>query len=261
MKDTMIKAAVSSGEILMDYFGKLSKMEVKENQGSIVTEGDFASEKNIIKIIQTEYPDHNIVTEESGFINNNSEYTWIIDPVDGTSNYFASLPWFGILIGFLKGRDIVMGAAYLPFYKDLYFAETGKGAFKNDINIHISAEKELKNILIAYSADYTDDPRKLDEELSNIGKLIKNTRNIRATNCLIDHVYTAEGRLGGTINKTMKIWDIAVPYILIKEAGGVVTDLHGNCHDFKLSNENYLRNYDMIGANKFLHPKLVELLK
>ena len=131
MKNLLISALKASGDTLLEYFDKPLEIKQKESQSSIVTEADLESEKIIIGLIRNVYPAHNIISEEAGFINNNSEYTWIIDPLDGTSNFASGIPWFGVLITLFERNTPVMAGAYLPVQNILYFAEAGKGAYRN----------------------------------------------------------------------------------------------------------------------------------
>jgi len=126
MEDILILALRDAGSLLMGYFDKPVTAIQKESQSSIVTDADLASEKLIVSIITSEYPSHNILSEECGFIDNKSEYTWIIDPLDGTSNFASGIPWFGVLITLFNGNQPEMAGAYLPISEDLYFAERVK---------------------------------------------------------------------------------------------------------------------------------------
>jgi myo-inositol-1(or 4)-monophosphatase len=198
--------------------------------------------------------------EETGFQNRNSEFTWVIDPLDGTSNFGAGLPWFGVIICVLKNSIPVVAGCFLPVQNEIYFAEKGKGASRNGERITVSTEKELKNILAAYSLDFSDEPGKTERETKVIGNLVQNIRNLRGTNCLIDFCYTADGKLGACINQTTKIWDIAGPGLIIEEAGGKVTDIQGNPFSFSLTENNYNRNFTIACANKTIHPELIKIL-
>jgi myo-inositol-1(or 4)-monophosphatase len=198
--------------------------------------------------------------EETGFQNKNSEFTWVIDPLDGTSNFAAGLPWFGVIICVLKYSIPIMSGCFLPIQNEIYFAEKGKGSTRNGEKIVVSPETELKNILAAYSLDYSDEPGKTEGESKAIQQLVQNIRNLRSTNCLIDFCYTADGKMGACINQTTKIWDIAGPGLIIEEAGGMVTDILGNPFDFSLKENNYNRNFTFLGSNKILHSKLLEII-
>lgn len=261
MEPTIKKALREAGKILIANFGKIQNYDVKENQNSIVTQADIDSEIVIVKIIENKFPDHNIIAEETGYKYKNSDYTWIIDPLDGTSNFFAGIPWFGILICVLKENKPVVAGVYLPFYDLLYFAEKGKGATRNGEKISVSKEKELKNILMSYSLDYSEDSTKTEKESKIMKNVVQNIRNLRATNSVVDYCYTADGRLGGCINQTTKIWDIAAPYLIIKEAEGIVTDIDGNDIHFKVNESDYQKNFTIVCSNKILHPKIMKLAK
>lgn len=260
MEKTIRKAFQEAGKILMNNFGKISDYEVKESQSSIVTKADVESEKRIIEIILENFPGHNTLGEETGFQNRNSDFTWIIDPLDGTSNFAAGLPWFGVIICVLKNSIPVMSGCFMPVQNEIYFAEKGKGATCNRKKITVSTETNLKNILAAYSLDFSDEAGKTERETKVIGNLVKNIRNLRGTNCLIDFCYTADGKLGACINQTTKIWDIAGPGLIIEEAGGMVTDISGNQFDFSLNETNYNRNFTIVCSNKMLHNELIKLM-
>lgn len=260
MKNTVYKVLQEAGHILINHFGQISTYEVKESQSSIVTKADLEAEKKIIEIISETFPKHNTIGEETGFRNNNSKYTWIIDPLDGTSNFAAGIPWFGIIICVLKDFVPLMAACYLPQQQQVYFAEKGKGATLNNKKIVVSKETELKNILATYSLDFSSEPGKTERETKIISQLVQNIRNLRSTNCLIDFCYTADGKLGASINQSTKIWDIAGPSLIIEEAGGKVSDVNGNPFDFSIDENNYARNFTIAASNKKLHGELIRII-
>ena len=260
MEDTIKQSLKVAGKTLLDYFGKINKIVIKENQSNIVTKADIESEKAIVKIIQSKFPDHNIIAEETGFLDKGSEYTWVVDPLDGTSNFAAGIPWFGVLIAVLKNSKPIMAGIFLPLYKDLYFAKKGKGAYKNNNKIKVSDEKNLKNVLFAYSLDYSEDLSKTEKESQIIKLLVNQVRNLRSTNAVVEWAYTADGRLGGSINQTTKIWDVAATSLIIKEAGGIVTDFNGEELNFKVGKEDYKKSFSFLASNKHLHPKLMKII-
>jgi myo-inositol-1(or 4)-monophosphatase len=260
MENTVYKALWEASDILTSYFGKISTYKVKESQSSIVTKADLEAEKKIIEIIAEHFPEHNTLGEETGFKNNHSAYTWVIDPLDGTSNFAAGIPWFGIIICVLKDSCPVLAGCHLPHQLKIYFAEKGKGATLNDKKIEVSRETDLKNILAAYSLDYSDEPGKTEQESIIMSRLVQNIRNLRSTNCVIDFCYTADGKLGACINQTTKIWDIAGPALIIEEAGGKVTDIQGNPLDFSTDENNFDRNFTIAASNQILHPKVIQII-
>lgn len=258
MESTIKEALYAASEILMNSFGKIKNIQLKQDQSNVVTQADLDSEKAIVDIIEKAYPDHNIIGEETGFRNKNSEYTWIVDPLDGTSNFASHIPWFGVLIGVLKGEEAIAGGMYLPCFDEYYFAEKGKGAFRNGIKIQVNQEQELKRTLFSYCLDYSEEPGKTDFETRVIGNLVRNIRNLRCTNCVVDFGYVADGRLGGCATQSTKIWDIVAPSIVITEAGGRVTDFNGKPHRFLVTEENYLDNYTIVSASPVLHAQVMD---
>lgn len=257
MKDTLISGLKLSGNTLLRYFSKPLETKQKESKSSIVTEADLASDLIITGLIKEKFPRHNLISEESGFVNNNSEYTWIIDPLDGTSNFASGIPWFGVLISLLKNNQPLMGGAYLPTSDTIYFAEKDKGAFKNNKPLTIPGNIELRNSLIAFSVDYTDDEAFLNQGIEIYKYLVRNSRNIRSTNSLIDFIYVAEGRFGGCINLYTKVWDIAALGLIISEAGGVMNDIYGNKIRYLIDDKIVEKNFPVVSGSK----EIVESLK
>jgi len=260
LERTIEKALRASGKILIDSFGKIKKVNTKQDQSNVVTQADLDSEKAIVEIIQKAFPDHNIIAEETGFRNKNSAYTWIVDPLDGSSNFASKIPWFGIIISVLKNFKPVMAGVYLPCENLMYFAEKNKGAFRNGKKISITKEQDLKNVLFSYCLDYSKDFTKTEQEANIIKHLVQGVRNLRATNSVVDFCYTADGRLGGCINQTTKIWDIAAPYLLIREAGGIVTDIDGKDIDFTVTEKDYQKNFTIVGSNKVLYKRIMDIV-
>ena len=261
MKTVLMQALEQAGASLLQNFNKTLVITVKENQSSIVTNADIESEKTIIGIIQKACPGHNIISEEYGFIQNGSDTTWVIDPLHGTSNFAAGIPWFGILIAVLQHGEPVLAGACLPVQQELYFAEKGAGSFKNGERIHATANSDLREMLVAFSTDYTGDMEYLDKGLKILNRLIPASRNIRATNSLIDFLYVAEGKLGACINMYTRLWDIAAPSLLIKEAGGFMTDLAGKDLHYKLGKSEYNVNYSVATASCSLKKGLMEIIR
>ncbi|MFN8258355.1 MAG: inositol monophosphatase [Bacteroidales bacterium] len=251
MKNTLLEALKQAASIQISCFGKPQNEKAKESISSVVTEVDLKSENKIIEIIRSDYPMHNILSEECGFIDNKSEYTWIIDPIDGTSNYAAGIPWFGILIAILHNGNPIIAGACLPFYNQYYFAEKGKGAFLNNEPFKI-IDKKLSESLFAFSTDYSDEPGKVEKASEIFSFLIQHSRNIRCTNSLVDFLYVAEGKYGGCINMFTKIWDIAAPWLIVTEAGGNFKNIDLSNIIFELRPEGLFKNYPVISANNLV---------
>lgn len=257
-RETLHSALTKGGNVLMSHLGKTSEATVKESISSVVTEADLASEKVILNILLDTPEPNNVITEESGYIDNRSAYTWVVDPLDGTSNFAAGLPWFGVIIALFRGNRPILGGMYLPVDQQLYLCEEAAGATLNGISIHTTASAKLAGHLVAYSFDFSDTPGKTESEMEILKSLSKKVRNIRSTNSLVDFCYTADGRLGAAINQTTKIWDIAVPWLMISEAGGRVTDIQGKEIEFDLSAGAFDRNYTILASGSGLHSPLMK---
>lgn len=249
MDDVLITALKESGSLLLNYFNKPVKTRIKESQSSIVTEADIKSENKIISVIRKKYPKHNIISEEKGFIDNKSEYTWIIDPLDGTSNYASGIPWFGVLITLFKGNIPFLAGAYLPFQDLLYLAEKGKGSFRNRSPMPLIKEKEFRDSLFSFCMDYTENQVELQKSFDIYKFIINNSCNIRSTNSLIDFIYVAEGKFGGVVNLFTRVWDISGLGLLITETGGIVKNLSGGEIEFKISEELKNKNFPVLAGS------------
>ena len=246
MKDILIGSLKLGGTTLLEYFDKPLREMQKESQSSIVTEADLKSDSVISEFLSSRFPEHNILSEESGFRNNNSKFTWVIDPLDGTSNFAAGIPWFGVLVTLFQNNVPVMAGAYLPVFDTIYFAEKDKGAFRNDMKLDKTRNTSIKNSLIAFSVDFSEDEEFLDRGLSFYKFIIKHSRNIRSTNSLVDFIYVAEGKFGGCINLFTRIWDISGLGLLISETGGIMKDISGEEIQYEIDNHAMNRNYPVI---------------
>ncbi len=161
---------------------------------------------------------HNIISEESGFLNNSSDYTWVIDPLDGTSNFASGLPWFGVLISIFHHNVPVMGGAYLPVGDILYLAEKDRGAERNGKSFRIISDPELVDSLVTFSVDYTSDEIFLDRCIAIYRSVVKSARNIRCTNSLVDFLFVAEGKFGVALTSLQKSGEISALGLIISEA-------------------------------------------
>jgi myo-inositol-1(or 4)-monophosphatase len=248
MKNTLINALNFAGQIQREKFRKSLTVSIKESASSILTEVDLACEKVIFDTIRNSFPGHNLLGEESGLINNHSNYTWVVDPLDGTSNFAAGLPWFGILIAVFDKSVPVMAGSLIPLENSMCYAALSEGTWISGERIHITDQK-LTSSLIAFSMDYTDDEPLLANGMTIYRHLLKNARNVRSTNSLLDFQFVVEGKLGGCINLFTKIWDIAASYLFLKEAGGMLVGLDGKEVEFDLNESGTIRTYPVAAGS------------
>ena len=228
LKNTLLKAALGAGELMKARFNTGFRIDNKEGMNNLVTEVDHASEKLIVDIIQKEFPDHFILSEEVGEIKMDSAYKWIIDPIDGTVNYANGIPICCVSIGVEHEGKMIMGAVFNPFMQEFYFAEKGAGAFLNDQPIRVS-EKEhvIESCLVTgFPYTYLDSP---NGPLEVFGRLIKKGIPVRRLgSAAIDLCWVAAGRFDGFYEHKLNAWDSAAGFLLVEEAGGKVTDFEGN---------------------------------
>lgn len=251
-----------ASQIANEKFGKVTGITKGDDNNQVLTEADLAIGKLIVDRIQKEYPNYNIIDEEAGVIDNGSEFTWVVDPIEATSNFAVGAPQYGIMIGLLKKDIPIAGGIITPAYKKLYLAEKGKGATCNGKPIHVTDEKNLSNVLIAFSADgHPEDPARTRRDYAYLAEIALIARNTRNNNCeAVDTMYVAEGRYGGRINLASKIWDNVAPQIIIEEAGGLYTDFFGRPIDYTNPLTKVKENFTFCAASPELHKQLQEII-
>ena len=259
MKQTLIEVIKIAGKELLEAFGSQIESAQKESISSIVTKIDIKTDTLITGMLTDQFPSHNILSEEGGFYDEGSKYTWVIDPLDGTSNFASAIPWFGVLITLFDGTEAVLAGAYLPFSESLYIAEKGQGVTKNGSLFVLDQNKTLKNSLVAFAVDYTNNISELNNSLAIYRRLIQQARNVRATNSLIDFLFTAEGKFGACINLYTRIWDISGLSLILSEAGGEMRFADGSDLEFSLNKKDAAdKNYPVIAGGKSIIGEIME---
>ena len=258
--ETLLECAESAGRLLLRHFGKVRGIRVKESHGSIVTEADLAADRHLREMLERRHPGHNRLTEEHGFENLGSPFTWVVDPLDGTSNFAAGIPWFGVMLALLDQGQPVAGVMHLPVENLTYLARRGQGATRNGQPVRVSAERDLASVLCGYGMDPTPDFASNRRQALALAHLVRHARNVRATNSLVDFAFTIDGRLGACVNFNTRIWDIAAPLVILEEAGGCLTDHTGAALRLSLDSDACQRSYAVAGGNPLLHARVVELL-
>lgn len=251
---TAIEAALKAGEILKSGFKSKFKIDKKEGKHNLVTEYDLLSETTIISYIKKRFSDHSILCEEEGLLDTDSEYQWIIDPLDGTVNFAHSIPMFAVNIAVKKNTEILSAVTYHPLINELFIAEKGKGAYLNNKKIRVTNNKNVDDAILATGFPYnlTDNPNKCIERFTNILKLGLPIRRIGAA--AIDLAYVADGRFDVFWETGLGPWDVAAGILLIEEAGGMVTNYDGSkITELKAKNA-------IIASNKHLHEDFLKYL-
>lgn len=259
VRDAVLDAMGAASANFAEGFGRAQRAERKESQSSVVTETDMRSEAAILAALRARFPDHSFLAEESGFTPGAGRWTWIIDPLDGTSNFTAGIPWFAVMLALVEAGQPVAAAISLPAMGEQYYTEHGAGAYLNGTRIHVSREPDLANMLVAYGLDWNEDAEQTREEVLTMGRLVAAARNVRAANCVMEDCFVATGRLGAAVNRSMKLWDLAPAALIVKEAGGVFTDLEGRPHDFNVTDDRARQTYTRIAATPAVHAQVVRI--
>ena len=250
-----------ASETANEMFGKVTSTIKDGDSNQVLTEADLAIGKFIIANIKKTYPDYNIIDEEAGVIDNKSSFTWVVDPIDGTSNFASGVPMYGIMIGLLHEAKPIAGGIVLPYFKELCIAEKGKGAYSNGEKIQVTKEENLVNVLVGYCIDgHQENPSVTYEEAKLLGEIILNIRNLRTSNSSFDAVMIAKGSYGGLLNRTSKIWDNVAQQIIIEEAGGIYSDFFGKSVDYINPLSKVDTNFTYCTASPVLHKKLQEII-
>lgn len=251
MKVIAIQAAEAGGEVLLQHFGRLTQVEEK-HLGGLVTEADKDSEKTIVEAIRSTFPKHDILAEENVYAPENSPYKWIIDPLDGTTNFAHSFPWFAISIALEVEGELTLGVVYNPVLREVFFAEKGQGAFLNDQPIRVSKTESLDQSLLGTGFPYD---RKISQ-VNNYDHFINFQQAAQACRrpgaAALDLASVAAGRFDGYWEMKLKPWDVAAGKLLVEEAGGTVTDFKGNQCDIYGS--------ETLASNGQIHDAMLDLL-
>jgi myo-inositol-1(or 4)-monophosphatase len=250
MLNKIIEIAREAGEIIREGFGKTLDIEFKTNESNLVTQIDKASEKRIIEYVKKEFPTHGILAEESGESKNSSEYLWVIDPLDGTTNFAHGFPIFSVSIGVQKKGTTICGVVYDVMRDVVYSAETGGGAYSESRNINVSQNDRLQRSLLVTGFPYNiaENPEKAFERFIALTKASRGMR--RLGSAAIDFCYVANGVFDGFWEVYLHPWDICAGKLIVEEAGGLVTGFGGEGIDI------YAKK--ILATNKQIHNQMVE---
>ncbi len=227
LKHALLKATEAGAAELTRFFNGKFKISHKEGINNLVTEADHAAEKAIFEVIRKDFPNHYILSEETGEIIQESSYKWIIDPIDGTVNFAHGIPICCVSIGIEYNGQMLMGAVYNPLMNELFFAQSGFGATLNDTIIHVSDKTAVIESCLVTGFPYTyldmpNGPIQVFEKLIRKGVPVR-----RLGSAAIDLCWVAAGRFDGFYEHKLAAWDSAAGFLIVEEAGGKVTDFEG----------------------------------
>ncbi len=248
------EAALEAGKIIEGYFGKNLKKRIKKNdESNFATTADLEAEKLILGIIKDNFFDHNFIAEESGVKNNNSDYTWVIDPLDGTTAFTVGWPTFSVSIGLLKNNKPFLGVIYQVMTKDLYWAQQGKGAFLNGKKINVSTTEQLKDAAIGVDfAHRSSRAAKVKKYVIPLSEKVAYPFSM-CSDALV-FAMVGGGKLDGFANED-NIWDCIAGVLIIIEAGGKVTDTKGGAIDWTK------KRMEIVVSNGLIHEQILSALR
>ena len=251
----MVKACRKAAKTIIRDFGEIENLQVSiKGPGDFVTASDKKVEKILIDELQKARPNYSILSEEIGKINNDESFKWIIDPIDGTANFLHGIPHFAISIGLEHDEEIICGIIYDPIKDEMFVAEKGNGSYLNNQRIRVSSRSKLENCII-----FTGGPKResknrdlaIEEYNKFSSKVLIPIRKMGSA--ALDMAYVAAGRCDGFWQRNLNYWDIAAGIIIVKEAGGFVTDFKGN--------ELYIENKTILVTNSRIDEEMIEILK
>jgi myo-inositol-1(or 4)-monophosphatase len=251
MLNIAIRAARTAGDHIVRSMNKLSDLRIElKGPNDFVSEVDRKAEQKVIETLLSSYPEHSILAEESGEIKGSEDYLWIIDPLDGTTNYLHGFPHFAVSIACQHKGRLEHAVIYDPIKQEIFAASRGEGAILNNKRIRVSRVKTTRGALLGTGIQFKHQDQ-FDEFLRIFSDFFSNSADIRrAGSAALDLAYVAAGRLDGFWESGLNAWDIAAGALIVREAGGITTDYEGN--------ENYLELGQVVSGN----PKIMsEMLR
>lgn len=253
VRDILFKATKAAGAVIEQYFQGAFKIENKSTVNDLVTEVDKHAEKVIIDIIKLYYPTHSVISEEAGELMQNSDYEWIIDPIDGTVNFAHGIPICCVSIGVRHKGQMVLGAVFNPIMKELFFAERGKGAYLNDVKISVSKKADFKTACLVTGFPYKW-PKSYVHPIKVFERFIMEGLPVRRLgSAAIDLCWVACGRFDGFWEYNLNPWDIAAGYLIVEEAGGKITNFDGDAYN--------VNDKETLATNGLIHNDMLNLIR
>tara|TARA_B100001167_G_scaffold150168_1_gene97706 strand:- start:51 stop:836 length:786 start_codon:yes stop_codon:yes gene_type:complete len=253
--NVMVKACRKAAKPIIRDFGEIEKLQVSiKGPGDFVTASDKKAEKILIEELGKARPNYSILSEEVGEIKNDEEFKWIIDPIDGTSNFLHGIPHFAISIGLEQNNEIICGIVFDPIKDETFVAEKGNGSYLNNQRIRVSSRSKLENCIIFTGGPRSESKNKdlaMEEYKKFSSKVLIPIRKMGSAS--LDMAYVAAGRCDGFWQRNLNYWDIAAGIILVKEAGGFVTDFKGE--------SEYIKNKTILVTNSRINEEMMEVLK
>ncbi len=251
MEKFLQKITKEAGELALEFFKKEKNLTTLRGRSKeIVTKYDKLLDNFLIKKIKEKYPKDNLLTEESGFLKGSSDYLWVVDSLDGSSNFANKNPLFSISLALMKKKTLICSSIFAPAIGEFYFAQKGKGAFLNGKRIEVSKVSEISQAYILFCDGGEKKRERITKLFSKIFPKVKELRKIGSAG--IELGWVASGRAEAFFVTRIDPWDVAAGVLLIREAGGKITDFLGNPW--------HLEKHDLLFSNKKLHQEILDLI-
>lgn len=250
-----IRAARAAGKVITQNIDRFDPMTIEKKQrNDFVTEIDRKAEAEIVNTLRRAYPDHSFLCEESGLIGDeNAEFQWIIDPLDGTTNFIHGLPHFSVSIALTQNGRLFQAVVYDPMRQELFTAGKGEGAFLDSKRLRVATTGKLDNALLSCGFPYRDG-QDLDFFQRTMRHYTERSGGVRRLgSAALDLAYVAAGRLEGTWLTGLQSWDIAAGALIVREAGGLVNDFDGG--------DDWMKTGEVIAATPKIHHQMLEIMK
>jgi len=246
------KAVRKASKAMIRDFGEIENLQINSKSvGDFVTNADINAEKSLLETLQSYFPDVTYLSEEKGLIKGNDEMI-VIDPIDGTTNFIHGIPIIGIVVAKIKDNEITDGVIFNPISNDFFWASKGNGAWCNNKRLRVSKREKLETCIIGTGIPHSNEIEdKNMKEIYNIGKNCSGIR--RMGSAAIDLAYVAAGKLDGFWERNLNLWDVSTGVLLVKEAGGKVTELNGDTWNFE--------SKDILVSNSYIHELMLNNLK
>jgi len=252
MLHTAVRSVREGGRIILMYFSQLDRLEYSsKGRNDFVSQADIETERAVLDVLTRAYPEHGIVAEESGN-REGSEYTWVIDPLDGTTNFLHGFPMFAVSVGVMRGQVLEHGVVYDPLHDEMFTASRGEGAQLNGKRIRVSTTRQLAPALLGTGFPFRD-LEIIEPWMRSFQNLLPKTAGIRrAGAAALDLAYVAAGRLDGFWELGLKPWDMAAGALLIREAGGLMSDVSGG--------QGFMESGNLVAANPYIFEDLRKIV-
>lgn len=247
-----------AGKLAMEFPRGMPSRIKEGDANQVVTAADIVIGAQLKRRILERFPDDSVIDEESDIVRGNSLVTWVIDPIDGTSNFAAGSPLFGVMVGILEHGTPVAGGVALPALCETYVAAAGQGAHWNGSRLEIKAG-DLTGQLVAYGIDFH--PSEIMLDCQTLAGIASRCRGIRMSNSVFDCMMVARGAYGGFMHRRNRIWDCVAPQIIIEEAGGVFSGMDGGTLDYKNPLTKTAQIYSILACDPSSHKAITDIVR